>query len=298
MPSQHSVELVKFYFGLGLAYDEILSMLAGNHGYIISRTTLKRILRKCSLGRRKHHTELLEATLFLLKEQLSGTHHGYRWMHLKCHQAGINIPRDKVLMLQNILDPQGVSKRSRRRLKRRTYHSKGPNFVWHLDSYDKLKPFGIAINGCIDGFSRKVIWLEAASTNSDPRVIAGYYIQAVKGLRGCPQRVRADMGTENRHVEQMQVFLRQDHQDNFAGNRSFLYGKSTHNQRIEWFWGLLRKEMCNFWIELFRSFAGDELSLFCGDLLDRSLIQFCFMDLIQVHINYIDPCSFQPCTHF
>lgn len=28
----------------------------------------------------------------------------------------------------------------------------GPDFVWHLDGYDKLKPYGFAIHGCIDGY--------------------------------------------------------------------------------------------------------------------------------------------------
>lgn len=27
----------------------------------------------------------------------------------------------------------------------------GPDFVWHLDGYDKLKPYGFAIHGYIDG---------------------------------------------------------------------------------------------------------------------------------------------------
>ena len=27
----------------------------------------------------------------------------------------------------------------------------GPNQAWHCDGYDKLKPFGLAIHGCIDG---------------------------------------------------------------------------------------------------------------------------------------------------
>ena len=49
----------------------------------------------------------------------------------------------------------------------------GPNFLWHLDGYDKLKQFGFAIHGCIDGFSRFIIWLESASTNNDPKV-TGY----------------------------------------------------------------------------------------------------------------------------
>ena len=28
----------------------------------------------------------------------------------------------------------------------------GPDFVWHLDRYDKLKPYGFVIHGCIDGY--------------------------------------------------------------------------------------------------------------------------------------------------
>ena len=39
----------------------------------------------------------------------------------------------------------------------RTFHFsitlcyQGPNFIWHMDGYDKLKPYGITIHGCIDG---------------------------------------------------------------------------------------------------------------------------------------------------
>lgn len=32
------------------------------------------------------------------------------------------------------------------------YNAKGPNYSWHTDGYDKLKPYGIAIHGCIDGY--------------------------------------------------------------------------------------------------------------------------------------------------
>ena len=71
-----------------------------------------------------------------------------------------------------ILDPEGIAARKRHRLRRRQYKSKGPNFVWHIDSYDKLKPYGIAINGCIDGFSINFVWLEASTTNIDPKVVA------------------------------------------------------------------------------------------------------------------------------
>ena len=39
-----------------------------------------------------------------------------------------------------ILDPEGVSERLRHRLQRRQYKGRGPNFLWHFDGFDKLKP--------------------------------------------------------------------------------------------------------------------------------------------------------------
>lgn len=36
---------------------------------------------------------------------------------------------------------------------KRMYHNPDPNYAWHCDSYDKLKPFGFTIHGCIDGWS-------------------------------------------------------------------------------------------------------------------------------------------------
>ncbi|KAG5876634.1 hypothetical protein JTB14_005050 [Gonioctena quinquepunctata] len=137
------------------------------------------------------------------------------------------VQQESVRLALNILDPEGVTLRRKNRLRRREYFSKGPNFLWHIDSYDKLKPYGIAINGCIDGFSRNVLWLKAAFTNNDPAIISGYFMNTVESLGGCPKMIRTDMGTENGYVEQVQ---------NFFGDRNlgaiFIYGRSTANQRI------------------------------------------------------------------
>lgn len=100
----------------------------------------------------------------------SGQLHGYRWMHLRCLQNNLVVTQSIVRELLSYLDPSGVEIRKRKRLRRRQYHNKGPNYLWHVDSYDKLKPYGICINGCIDGFSRHIIWLRAGSTSSDPKV--------------------------------------------------------------------------------------------------------------------------------
>ena len=79
------------------------------------------------------------------------------------------------------LDPDGCFQRRRKRLCRRKYRSKvynytnniimihnnyaygchsaypiqGPNYTWHCDGYNKLKPYGFPIHGCIDGLVPK-----------------------------------------------------------------------------------------------------------------------------------------------
>ncbi|XP_032365456.1 uncharacterized protein LOC116680989 [Etheostoma spectabile] len=215
----------------------------------------------------------------------NGQMQGYRWLHLRAVQQGYVVSQDTIRRIIKLVDPQGVELRRARRLRRRQYSCRGPNALWHMDGYDKLKPYGIAINGCIDGFSRYVLWMEAYTTNSDPKVVASYFIKTVSSIGGCPERIRADRGTENGCVEEMQIFLRRNHPDSFAGERSFLYGRSTANQRIEGWWGTLRKQSAQFWMNLFQTFQDD--GHFTGDFLDKSLIQFCFLNLVQDELDEV-----------
>jgi len=189
---------------------------------------------------RKHYTPDIDVAMYI-QEQLkhSGQMIGYHWMHLKCLHFGFVVTQETVRHIIFILDAEGVEIRRRRRLRRRMYHNKGPNMVWHMDGYDKVKRYGIAIHGCIDGFSRYIVWLQVYTTNNNPYVIAGYYTDAVRREGGCPTRLRADMGTDNVVVEQMQTFLRNDHS-------AFMYGRSVNNQRIEAWWGQLRRQCMQF----------------------------------------------------
>lgn len=273
--------LIQYYFHLGLCHSEILAFLALRHNITISERHLRRILKQQGLYRRKNYTDLGIVLEYIERKlQHSGKLHGYRWMHLKCIQNGFVVKQETVRMILKILDPEGVSQRRRSRLRRRQYSNKGPNYLWHhVDGYDKLKPYGIAISGSIDGFSRYIIWLQASFTNNDPKVIAGYFINAVEVHGGCPQTLRTDMGTENRHIEQLQTFLRDNLQDQNI-LPPFIYGTSQHNQRIEAWWSILRKHNAQFWINLFESLKDD--NLFSGNFLDKALIQFCFLTIIQV----------------
>ena len=274
------LEKVEFYHHLGLNQDEILSYLVELDHIVISKRTLKRVLSSAQLFRRKQYSDLLEVALFIEgKMETSDKLHGYKLMHLKCIQSGYTVTQETVRLLLQIIDPLGVQLRSRGKLRRRIYTNPGPDFMWHIDSYDKLKPYGICINGCIDGYSRYIIWLEAFKTNSDPAVIGSYFMSAVERRMGCPKRMRADRGTENGHVENILKFLRYEHLDEFS-NQCFLYGSSNHNQRIEAWWSYLRNHNAQFWMSHFQALKNEDK--FTGDFLDKNLLQFCFMNLIQV----------------
>jgi len=269
---------IKNYFDMGLNYSEIIEFLHKNDNISMSLRTLKRILKSLSLARRKNFSSIATVADFLASQvQGSSQLHGYKWMHLKCIQNGFTVKQETVRYLLNDLDPEGVAIRKRKRLRRRQYHNKGPNYLWHTDCYDKLKPYGIPISGCIDGFSRYILWLEAAPTCNDPRVIGGFFLNAVSTLKGCPTSLRTDAGTENRHIEQIQTFF---HRNNHSNNRPFLYGTSPANQRIEARWGHLRKHCSQFWMNTFQLLKDD--GYFSGSFVDKNLIRFCFIDLIRV----------------
>lgn len=275
-------QLVKKYFFLGLQQKEIIVLLKNLHNIAIKPRTLKRILRKQKLFRRKHFSDLGSVANFI-EDQLvkSGQMHGYRWMHLKCIQHGFSVTQEIVRELLLLLDPEGVEIRKRKRLRRRQYSNAGPNNVWHMDSYDKLKPYGICINGAIDGYSRYIIWLHAGCTSNDPKVIAGYYVNALKLLGGCPLTVRSDMGTENKTVDKMQCALRELLVNNNGNHKPpFIYGKSPANQRIESWWSILRKHHAQYWMNLFEMLKDEDL--FNGSFIDKTLMQFCFLKIIQV----------------
>ena len=151
-------ELVETYFHLGFGQREILQFMSQIHDDNFSLRTLKRTLNRLGLFRRKSFSDVVAVALFIVKQyEGNGQLHGYKWLHQKCVQNGFVVTQQIVRNLLLILFPNEVAVRRKRRLQRRKYESAGPNAVWHMDGHDKLKPFGISIHGCIDGFSRNII---------------------------------------------------------------------------------------------------------------------------------------------
>ena len=134
------------------------------------------------------------------------------------------------------------------------------------------------------------MWLEvdrSSHSNNNLRIIAKYFLKTVRCIGGTPRIVRGDCGTENCYVEAMQRFLREGQGGVFQGDKSFIYGRSVSNQRIEAWWNMLRKLNTDFWINYFKDMREIQLyndnDIFQGALkwyYDQKIISF-FLQILK-----------------
>lgn len=68
MDDEQLEDLIKSYFILGLNHNEIMLSLSSIHGVVLSIRTLRRILSRLRLFRRKHQSDILDVALFLMNQ--------------------------------------------------------------------------------------------------------------------------------------------------------------------------------------------------------------------------------------
>ena len=130
----------------------------------------------------------------------------------------------------------------------------------------------------MDGFSRKIMWLVVSVSNSDPLIIANFYLDMVVRTNNlCPNLVRMDRGNENVYLEDLQTFFT-------SSDDSYLYAASTRNQRIESFWSRLKKFKLIWWIDFFRQMERVKLFKSASEIHQEVLL-FCFIPVLQHELN-------------
>lgn len=162
-------------------------------------------------------------------------------MHKKIRQKyDLLVTRDQVYDVMSDLDPDGLAARGgvgakKARRKKGNFSSKGPNWVHSLDGHDKLmgfqnSTFPIAIYGCLDTASRKLLWLRVWNKNCDPQLIGRWYLEHIMETKVIPAMIRIDKGTETGTMATIHAFLRRHHTDVVDPADTILYGPSTSNQ--------------------------------------------------------------------
>ena len=272
--------LLRYYFYRGFKHLEIIQFLSKYHDITVSHSTLKRRLRVLGLKRRRPEYDIAEVRN-AVRRLLDGPDscRGYRSIWHTLQLNGLQVPRMVVQQVMKELDPEGARERGGHRLKRRVYHNLGPNNAWHCDGYDKLKPFGFPIHGCIDGWSRKILWLFVTRSNNLPDNIAMYYLEAVNEMNGCPLDLVTDRGTENGKMAGIHSFLRND-------PNSHRYVHLPRNQRIEGWWSFFRKSHTDWWINFFKDLC-DTMVVDMTNELEKECLWYCFASTIQASLNQV-----------
>ena len=269
-------------YNQGLEYKEILCMISQIHGVKMGRTSLYYHLKRLGLSRRfRDNSNDLDTVKLKINSIISGPGSlaGYRSVWHTLQIQGIRVPQKFVREVIKEQDEVGVNLRASRRLKRRTYLNPGPNYAWHIDGYDKLKPFGFAVHGAIDGYSRKILWLELMRSNNNPDNIANIYLNCVKENGGCPKKLITDLGTENLLAASLQCFLRED-------DLAHRFVPSPRNQRIEGWWSFFSRTRASWWRNFFKDLE-ENGTIDLSHEESKECLWFCFSNILKRDIDHV-----------
>ena len=106
----------------------------------------------------------------------------------------MNVSQGFVTQIMKDLNPVGVDTRRGRALRHCLYYGKSPNRVWHLDSYDKLKPFAFENKRYIDGDSRCILWLNILRSNKGPKEVCNIFVNYLTVTKRVPETVALILG--------------------------------------------------------------------------------------------------------
>ena len=152
------------------------------------------------------------------------------------------------------LDPEGreargVDAKLKGRKAKGHFTTKGSNFVHSVDGHDKLmgyqnSMYPLAIYGCMDRASRKLLWLRIWVSNSDPLLIDHWYLEYQYAPTIIAYNLRIDRGTETGTLATMHAFLRRHHGD-IDPIETVIFGPWTSNQ-VSLNLNMLRGGLFNF----------------------------------------------------
>lgn len=146
-----------------------------------------------------------------------------------------------------------------------------------MDGNHKLILWRFVFHGCIDGYSRQIIYLDCLTNNRAASVMS-LFREGVQRY-GLPSRVRGDHGTENLEVARFMI------ENRGVGRGSFITGRSVHNQRIERLWRESNRLIATIYRNIF-FFMQDEGLLDPDNELHIFCLHYIFQPRIQESCRY------------
>ncbi|XP_063323677.1 uncharacterized protein LOC134621171 [Pelmatolapia mariae] len=223
--------------------------------FSVSPSTIRRRMTEEGLRKSDRYSSIGDEDLDakVLDIQRHHPNAGCRMMIRHLRSRGIHIQRFRLIYSMRRVNPEGVMMRrlSIQTARRRQYSVPAPNHLWHIDGNHKLIRWRFVVHGGIDGFSRLIVYLKAATNNK---------------------------GGENVKVAHFLV-------ETMGENRnSHITGRSVHNQRIERLWRDVYENVLDLFYTIFTQLEIQGL-LNPGEEIDLFALHRCFLDHIQHHLQ-------------
>ncbi|CAM4549368.1 unnamed protein product [Leuciscus chuanchicus] len=216
LEKERLVELLE----INLSVDCIAKLLC------VSASTVNRRMRQFGLSARQNYSNAtdqeLDNAVQRIKNEMPTA--GYRMVKGRLKSMGIHVQWRRVTASMHRVDSLGILSRLTGLgcIVRRTYSVRGPLSLWHVDTNHKLIRYNIVLFGAVDGYSRKVMCLNAATNNRASTAFTAF--KKATERHGIPSRVRGDQGLENVEIARYMFTVRG------TDRGSFMSGKSVHNQ--------------------------------------------------------------------
>ena len=156
----------------------------------------------------------IESVVEAVTEEVDGPGRllAYRAMNGKLRtEHNIQVPRHLVYHVMQEVNPDGLEERNiqkKKKKKKQPFKSDGSLHVISLDGHDKLCgyqnwTFLLGVYGCLDTFSRKMLFDQVLFSNSDPKVIGKRYLKFLFDTNELPNKLRVEEGQKQ---ERWQLF--------------------------------------------------------------------------------------------
>lgn len=281
---------LKSYVAQNFRRKEILDFVRRDYGqYVWSLPTLARRLKEFGIAYIDYTTNI-EAVREAVNEELDGPGKllGYRAMNLKLRtEHDVKVPRHLIHTVMQELDPEGLEERSvrkKKKKKKKPFHSDGSLWLVSLDGHDKLYgyqnwTFPLGVYGCLDTFSRKILFLFLCYSNSDPNVIGKRYLQYLYETKTLPRYLRIDKGTETGKMCTIHAYLANKLGLFDDPVDSIIYGPSTTNKIERWWRDLHHRLEKYFKAQLSTLLNQKEYD--SGNLTDRQVLAYVYLPIVQ-----------------
>lgn len=246
-------ECLKDKYILQRLYDE---------GYIITPTGLRQIRKDLGLRRRQDPVQIQQAIhqariFFTDTTQLPSIlrDYGRGYLYTYMRQQHHIISRDALYSVYREIAPENIIERyGKARYKRRDFAVPGPDWIWSVDGYDKLKPWGFEIYAAIDAYSRYITWFYCGFSASTAWNVAAQYIDVLAQRGMMPLKIRSDHGGETALMCGLHYYLSMERKVKIGPELvpitfrdCWSFGRSVHNVRIESWWHRLYQGQAGKW---------------------------------------------------